>query len=185
MDNNRISAAHILRLYLWELLKREELLSEISYGTGKINPVIPIEDEPKVAGSGKSYVIYGWAENQAGDLREIRNGAFTVRVVAPTFSDVGEITTTISRAFELQDESAAHVNAWSSDFPGGAFIGIRFTFLDVTFVQSPEAPETEGGPASAVLNIQYRYITRQSAIAYVNGEWSNRLEDGSYEPIGP
>lgn len=165
--SNRVQPASILRLYIWELLQAHELLSKIQVqtpsGPADILPVIPIEDEPKVANSGKTYIIYGFGENQGGNLNEIKNGAFSIRVVSDSTTEIGEITTTISRAFEDEDKSAANVNAWSSIAMNGVLIGIRFTWLNVSFISSPEPPDTEGGKGYGIMNISYRYISKQKS----------------------
>ena len=168
--SNRIQAANILRLYVWELLLAHGLLDKITVQTeaGAVNllPVIPIEDEPKVANSGKTYIIYGYGENLAGDLNVVKNGAFSLRIVSDSTTEIGEITTTISRALDDEDVSAQNVNSWSNEYMNGVFVGIRFTTLNVSYVSSPEPPDTEGGRGYGIMNVSYRYITHQKAKRY-------------------
>lgn len=161
---NTILAPHILRLYTWELLSQNMNLPTIKGKDGDdLIPIVPITDEPDLADSGKSYIIYGFAENQGAGLEQIRNGAFTLRIIAKTFAELGEITTTIARGFENRDRSAAAVNQWSSQFGSPAFplVGIRFTSLECGYIEGPEPTETEGGPVECVMNIGYQYVTHQ------------------------
>lgn len=167
--DNKITPSHILRLYTWQLLSNN---TDIESVDGMI-PIVPISDEPKLVNSGKLYIVYGYAEMPEGNLNEVRDGTFSMRITSPTFAQLGEVTTTISRAFENQDMSAANVNLWSSDYQDGILIGIRFTDLQVSYIEQAEPRETEGGPISAVMNIHYCYVTHQTVKTYQpNGLWA-------------
>lgn len=176
--NNKILPAHILRLYIWDLLKANNTAGLVPVN-GHL-PIIPIEDEPLLSDAAKTYMIYGYAENNPeSGLREIRRGIFSLRVVAHgqnAFAQLGEITTTISRALDRGDASAENVNIWSSNFVVGSdkpFVGIRFTSVDVIYTEGGDAPETEGGPVPGIINIAYRYVTHQNVILPATGGlWS-------------
>lgn len=157
MVDIKIIPPHILRLYAWEVLELNDALSMID----DYIPVIPIEDEPKLADSGKSYIIYGWAEHPDPNY-EIRRGTFSMRVIGRTFGELGHIINILTRAFEAGDQSAEHVNLWSSSFNDNQLVGIRFTNLDIGYVEGGSAPEQEGGPSEGLVNVSYRYITHQT-----------------------
>lgn len=170
MITNKILPSHILRLYVWEVLKQEGAMQEVN---GLI-PILPVEDEPKVADSQMAYAIYGYSENDA-PFEQIREGVFSLRVIAPKFAQLGHIINTVARAFESSDISTEAVNRYSSKFPNGALEGIRFTRTKTTYIEGGEAGESEGGPMDGVVNITYRYINRLE-IPVVNsakgGLWS-------------
>lgn len=151
--DNKILPAHILRLFVWELLKLNAGLEPVN---GLI-PLVPIEDEPTLAESGEPYLIYGYAEMEA-ERRDInRRGVLSFRIVAPTSAQLGQISNVISSAFESRDVATEAVNRWSST--NDQLVGIRFTSLKTTYVERGEAAESEGGPVDTVVNIGYEYIT--------------------------
>jgi hypothetical protein len=164
MITKKIIPAHILRLYIWELLIQEINMQKVAGkdpltgATFSLVPIIPVEDEPKIADSDKPYAIYGYAENESRNLEQIKEGVFSLRVIAPTFSELTHIINTVALAFESSDISTEAVNRYSSKYTGEALLGLRFTYTKATYVEGGEAAETEGGPMDGVVNITYRYI---------------------------
>jgi len=192
--SNRIIPAHILRLYIWDLFKNNTGLQEVN----GLVPIVPIEDEPKLEQSGQTYFVYGFAESQSGPFQEIKRGIFSLRYSTQNFSTVGEITTTISRAFENSDHASKQVNLWSSNYGGDSvtdplrgsadnpFIGIRFTSLEVTYTEGGEPPDSEGAPIEGIINIGYNYISLQTVkqfrpagtrIRNINGTYTTTTQD--------
>lgn len=167
--NNKIQPAHILRVYTLNLLRQSINMENIN----GYEPIVAVSDEPRISDSGKTYIVYGYSDVEGTRVSEIRRGTISFRVISSSFAEVGEITTTISRAFDLEDESARNVNEWSSRYPNGVFNGIRFCSIKSSYVDSPEPPETEGGPVEGVIMISYSYITKQESKQYdpVTNTW--------------
>jgi hypothetical protein len=159
MINNKIVPAHILRAYIWEVLKQTPQDGGVSMTEiNTLNPILPIEDEPKVAGENKPYAIYGYAENNAYPLDQIREGVFSLRVMSPDFGTLTQIINTVGVAFESADIATEAVNRFSAQHMNGVFVGMRFTFLKTSYIEGGEAAQTEGGPVDGVVNITYKYI---------------------------
>lgn len=158
MITNKIIPAYIIRLFLWEVLSLNEALSKIDTPNGQLIPILPVEDEPRVADSKKAYIIYGYAESEAQRIEQERRGIFSARIWAPTFAQLVEITNLIASTFESSDFATEAVNRYSSNYAGGALVGIRFTHLKTTYIEGGEAAETEGGPVDGVVNISYNYV---------------------------
>jgi hypothetical protein len=150
----KILPAHIIRLYAWDVLQANTDLQPIN---GYI-PVIALDDEPRVADAQKTYVIYGYSDNNDPRSYEIRRGVVAFNVKARSFSELGQITNALSRAFENCDISAAQVNAWSSLFPDNPFHGIRFTTLETIYVEGGFPEKSEGGPLHGLVNVSYEVI---------------------------
>lgn len=168
MIKNEYIAPHILKLYVWELLK-----ANIGWTTvNGLTRIVPSEDEPKLADTGSSYIIYGWSETMTTNLAEHRRGVFSMRIIAKTSDEVTEILNTISVAFQDENASAESVNWFSTNFPVD-LEGIRFTNLSPTYIESAGPPTTEGGRQEGVISIAYRYVTNQDVKTYqnVNGQW--------------
>lgn len=172
MIKNEYVPAHILRLYTWELLRQNLGWSPIPYGSGSLIPVIPSEDEPKIAESGRPYIIYGWTENLSGGLVEHRRGVFSMRIIAKTSDEVTKIINTIALAFQEGDISASSINWYSTNFTAD-LEGIRFTSTDITYIESAGPPDAENSPQEGIISVAYRYITSQKVKTYQsNGQWA-------------
>ena len=106
-------------------------------------------------------------------MNEIKNGAFGLRIVSDSTTEIGEITTTISQSLDKEDRSAYNINAWSTQYMNGALQGIRMTWTNVSYISSPEPPDTEGGKGYGIMSISYRAVTHQKAKVFdpAAGEW--------------
>lgn len=153
MISEKIVPAHVLRLFVWEVLKINSNLETVN----DLVPIVPLEDEPVLADTGKPYIIYGYAEMDARKSDLNRRGVLSLRIVAPTTAELTSISNILASVFEDRDRATEAVNRWSSTMP--ALIGIRFTETRVTFVERGEPAESEGGPVNTVVNISYEYIT--------------------------
>lgn len=161
--------AHIIRLYVWELLQDNAGLTEVN---GLI-PILPFEEEPKVVNSGKTYLVYGYADNESNRIEQIRRGAVSFRVVTTSSNELAKILNIMSTAFESRDVITESVNLWSSAFPGGAFLGVRFTELYTSYVEGGEPADTEAGPVDGVINISYLYVRENNlSIPGSGGLWT-------------
>lgn len=168
--DTKIVPAYLLRLYVWGLLQNNLGWTQVG---GRI-PVIPLGEEPQISDTGKNYVVYGWAEQSAlPTLKQIKRGTFSLRIVANTISELSEIINTITLAFQDCDEAVENVNRWSSDFANDQFVGIRFTYLEASYVDGGNPEITEGGTVEGLVSIEYNYITQQKVKLYAsNGTWA-------------
>ncbi len=174
MVNNKITPAHVLRLYIWELMKDNLDWKPVN----DYIPIVPVEDEPMLEGSGKAYIVYGYAENNTESDYEIRRGSISLRIVASSFGEIGSIVSTISRALENEDRSAENVNLWSTSALNGQLRGIRLTTIDSIFVETGEPPEKEGDTIDCIMTISFKYISRQTVILPVDGGlWAGTFEE--------
>lgn len=165
--DNKILAVYILNNYIWNILQQNN--APISLVNGAI-PIVPVLDAPQLAEEGRPYIIYGYAEQFTTGMPEVRTGTLSLRITAGTYSELGEIMTTIARTFEELDVSASHVNEWSSN--NQSFVGIRFTSVSTTYVSADTAPDAEGGMYDGTVNITYRYVSHQQVKQYSNGTWA-------------
>lgn len=154
MISDQIVPAHILRLYVWQILLEAEALALIN---GKV-PLIPLEDEPELSDAGKNYIIYGYSENEIANVEYMRQGVCAFRVIAQNSNDLSKITSIISRAFESQDIATEAVNIFSTAY-GSALEGLRFTAVKTLYVESANPAASESGPVDGAVTLAYRYIT--------------------------
>jgi hypothetical protein len=171
-----ILPAEILRLYTWNLLSNNTALSTITVptdtGTVDLIPIVPINDEPKLRDSGKTYLIYGFIE-QEPRMSLHHRGSISYRIVAPKFANLTEIISVLVSGFEIEDQAAANINLWtSSSINNGLFIGVRFTSCCVTYVEAADAQDAEGGPIEGLVNIRFDYVADKPVKTFApNGTW--------------
>src|SRR5689334_11734500 len=111
MISNKILAAHIIRLYVADLLMEQA-------GVEKINglvPVVSVDDEPELSDSNMPYAIYGYAENETR-VEQIREGVFSLRIIAPTFAQLGRMSNVVALGFESTDIATESLNLFSTTF---------------------------------------------------------------------
>lgn len=150
---SKILPAHIIRLYAWDVLYNNTSMTLIN---GAV-PIIPLEDEPQISDAQETYIIYGYSESNDPRLYEKRRGVVAFRIKARTFGELGQITNSLSRAFENCDISAAQINAWKAAYTGNIFKDIRFTSLETIYVEGGVADD-EGGPLHGIVNVSYEAI---------------------------
>jgi hypothetical protein len=150
--SDKIIPAHVLRLYAWEVLQVNGVLETID----GLVPIIPLEDEPQIADAEKTYIIYGYSENNDARIPEMRRGSLVFRIKARTFHELGPITNALTRAFEGLDIPASRINMWKSkDEYADAFKNINFKTTDAIYVEGGYPEDVEGGPLIGALHITY------------------------------
>lgn len=171
MPDNKIVPAHVIRGYLWEILQEYAGMKKVN----NLIPIVPFQDEPDLADSGKSYLIYGYADQSVEKSTVFRRGVFSVRIEASDINEATKIANITSRAFEDRDVATEAVNHWSGTAANGAFVGIRFTDIVTTFSEAGDPAESEGGPVSRLVSISYECILGDGPPlldSYTSGLWS-------------
>lgn len=161
-----ITPAHIIRGYIWDLVKANTSMTEIN----GIVPVLPVQDEALVTTTGKPYMIYAYVEDPNTSLREIGGGLFVIRALSNSYSELSDIVTVIIRGFEMEDDSAANINLWSSD--NTDYDGVRFIRTFIQYADGGIPTTEEGGKIEAVINIRFEYVTRNNVKIYDGTDWT-------------
>lgn len=160
MLNKKILPAHMLAGYVWELWKANANVGNITGKEGKVLArIAPVSDEPDLRDSGETYILYGFAENEQGNLSVHHTGTFAMRIIAKNFAEMSTLIRILQGAFEVEDWAAQNVNTWTFRRPG--FDGIRFTSICVSYVEAADASTTEGGNMEGALNLRYRYVIEE------------------------
>lgn len=143
----------MLNLYIWELLKKNTSMTTADYG-GKI-PIVPADD-PDMQATGKAYLVYGWSEDPAGPNGAVRGGTLVYAIYSSSVSDINKIMNIIVTAL-AEDDTARRINKWSSNYSGGALIGITFTDARIAFGEGASPADQEGGREVATLTMKYEF----------------------------
>lgn len=170
MQTSKIPAAFVLRNYVWKLLDTNTNLELINTQVNSkpvvLIPVAPLSDEPLLANSKKTYVIFGWIENEPNDGYH-RVGTISFRIIGQTLAELLEIANVLYDTFEFEDWAAYDINRWSSAQPAFARDGnggIRFTSVCSSYMEIGDPESIEGGPVEGVVNLRYMYIREHSPI---------------------
>lgn len=146
-------APFLLNNYIWKVLKLNTDMDEGDYGG--LTPIVPLSEEPELTEFDKPYIVYGFAENPTSDLPAKKRGNMSFIIYCTNFRELSTITNVIATTFDRADESARDVNRYTSTIP--QFVGLRFGYIEVSFVEGGSPEETEGGRQSAAVNIRYEY----------------------------
>lgn len=150
---SEVIAPYVLRNYIWQVLKANTDMTESDYD-GK-EPIVPLGEAPELTEFDKPYIVYGFSETPTADLYVQQRGNMAFIVYSTNFRTLSNITNIIARTFERGDESARRVNEYTSTIP--AFAGLRFGFIEVSYVEGGSPEESEGGRESAAVNIHYEF----------------------------
>src|SRR5688500_4738429 len=94
ITNKVINAPHILRMFVWRVVDANTHMDLVPvYVNGKtvnLIPVAPLSDEPLLANADKTYIIYGFVENEAA-FGPHRTGTISLRVIAQTYHNLTEV----------------------------------------------------------------------------------------------
>lgn len=165
-----IAAPHILRLYVWELLKNNSALAEID---GKIP--FSSEDDKIFAQSGKPYIIYGYNETTPRESSYMVDGNFAMRLITRDSATAVKISNIIAGALEFGDVAAANINLYSTAKSDSKIDlrGCRFTHARAGYHNIGDEPaQDEGGRMESIVMIEYKYIREHEVKTFDGVSWS-------------
>lgn len=171
MLSDKIVPAHIIAGYVWDAWQANSGVDSITLPDGKtLARLAPLQDEPMLADSGETYMIYGFSESEEGNLPQLRTGIVSFRIIGREFSELTQAVRLLTDLFEVGDDAAHSVNLWSS--MKAPMIGIRFTTISASYVESADAATTEGGRMETMVNLRYRYVINSSVKKWNGTTWN-------------
>jgi hypothetical protein len=160
-----LSPVYLLRSYAWAVLKANmpETWDETKYGG--MTPIVPLSEEPELDEFDGPHIVYGYSLDSTGSLHARKSGSMTFAVYDQNFRRLTETLTNLQTAFERQDETAKDVNRYTTARP--QFIGLRFGYIFIGFVEGGTPEETEGARQSALINIRFEYYVDYDVVTAV------------------
>lgn len=158
-----LSPVYLLLSYAWAVLKTNTDMDESDYG-GLI-PIVPIAEIEELSPYDKPHLVYGYSLDSTGDLYARRTGSMSFAVYSTRFREITEILDILGEAFGRLDDSARDVNNFTTRHP--QFLGIRFGYIEVGYVEGGTPEDTEGGRMSGLLNIRFDYFVDYNIITNV------------------
>lgn len=150
-----LNPVYLLRSYAWRVL---EVNMPETWNTelyGGMTPIVPVAEEPELDEFDGPHIVYGYTLDTTNALYIRKSGSLTFAVYDNNFRRLTETLNVLQAAFERQDESARDVNNYTSAFE--SFIGIRFGYIFIGFIEGGTPEEAEGGRQSALINIRFEY----------------------------
>lgn len=167
-----MSPIYALRLYVWEVLKRNDnTVWDLSKYGGMI-PIVPLGEKPELDQYTGPTIVYGYALSQMNDLPAIKTGSMTFALYDQNFRRLTKTMNILQTALERKDETARDVNKFTSQYSPRndgniPFAGLSFGYISMGYTEGGLPEETEGGRQSAALNIQFQYFVDYSVITDV------------------
>jgi len=149
--------AIMLRDYAWQVLKLNmpDVWNESEYG-GMV-PVVAAAEEPDLSQYTGPIIIYGYALSGTGLISDLNNGSITFAIYDTDNRRLNKTLMILKAAFERHDESARYVNNHTTA-KAGSWIGLRFTNINIGFVEGGSPETTEAGRQSGLINIRFSYV---------------------------
>lgn len=169
MTDTVVTPAYLIRSYAWQLLKNNmpDVWDEAKYGG--IIPIVPLAEEPELDEYDGPHIVYGYAIDPTGDLHARKGGSVTFAIYDQNFRRLTKTLNILQAAFERQDEAARDVNEYTSTIP--AFIGTRFGYIRLGFVEGGSPEEVEGGRQSALVNVNFEFYVDYDVKTSIS-EWT-------------
>lgn len=161
MIDTVINPAYLLRAFIWEALKNNTDMDESDYGG--LVPIVPVAEEPELTEYTKPYIVYGYALENSGDRPFAGRGSLTMAVYETNFKQLTDIMDVFYATFE-REEITQEVNHWTSSKP--AFLGMRFGFIRMNFLEGGTPEDTEGGRQSALVSLSFEYYADYNIKTY-------------------
>lgn len=173
-----MSASHVVRLYLWELLTHN-MPDTWSLGEGQglsDMPIIPTQEQPEEQTSGRPYIVYTYDYMTTTDLWQLQSETVYFRIISQSAATVAATTKLMMRAFNRMDESAQDINRWIHSptglgkykIPGDENAqyntwmdearNFQFKFTRVSGVTGAQPAASEAGRMDSIVSIEMRYV---------------------------
>lgn len=162
-----INAAYLLVDYAWAVLNANDSKTWSRENYGSLVPIVPLAEERELSEYNGPHIVYGYAEDATGTFYAMKSGSLSLAVYDDSFRRLTRTMNILNTAFERHDESARDVNSFTTDYLEGAYLGIRFGSINVSFVDGGSPEEEEGGRQSAIINIRYSYFVDYDVITSV------------------
>lgn len=177
-----VNPAYLIRSYAWAVLRANDSTTWDTAKYGGLVPIVPVSEEPDLDEFSGPHIVYGYALDATGDLYARKSGSVTFAVYDQNFRRLTKTLTILQAAFERQDESARDINNYTTRVggaptstgnppvwknPTGAFLGLRFGYTRIGFIEGGTPEETEGGRQSALINIVFEYYVDYDVVTAV------------------
>lgn len=156
MSDPTVAPAFLLTDYAWKLLQANmgETWSPDKYGG--MRPIVPLAEEPELSQFSGPHIIYGYAQGTSGNMYMERAGTITFTIRDTSSRRMAKTLNILQTGFGRLDDSARDINAYTSTKE--PFLGIRFGTVRVSYLQSEDPEEAEGGRQTAVLAVSFTFF---------------------------
>lgn len=156
--NYKITAAHVLRKYLWSRLSSELGWDTANYGG--LTPITTSEQQPEFNNNSidAPYIVYGFMDGPPGQVLDLQQQTVAFSIFSSKNDDIVEAINLINADLRRFDESANAINDFiQASSLSNTFKEFDFKSVMVTGSRSPEPITQEGGRRDGYITIQILY----------------------------
>lgn len=182
-----VAASHVVRLYLWDMMR--EHMGDIwkPIGTNKIVPIVAAQEQPELQSSENPYIVYAYDYGITDDLWQLQNETMALTVFTQSPGRLAATTKLCMRLFNRRDESARDINAWMRRNPDSERPSLEkyrtgkpqyddwldefrnFKFLTMrSYATGVQPAPGEGRRVDGTIMVEMTYVERNSDDLYSN-----------------
>ena len=185
-----VSATHIIRLYLWDMMQRfmSDTWVKIDTGQGLKIPIIPVQEQPEAQTSDRPYIVYTYDMLSTGDLfqHQIEQAMFSI--YSQSSAVVSATTKLMVRLFNKYDITAREINQWLHTEAGvygksleqqktgnpdydtwiDELRNFKFTTVNVAGVAGQQPSPGEAGRLDSLITIELNFVERDTSLDTTN-----------------
>jgi len=177
-DYLSMTGSAIVRLYLWDMLRRY-MPETWKPGSGMLTiPIIPAQDQPETQTGLGPYIVYDGSFSPTDDLYQIETERMTLRIFS---EDTDVLTSTVKlcrRLFDRKDDSAFELNRWLDREDGlGQYAmkdqryntwmeearNVKFLTTSVVGTEGAAPAETQEGRLDTLVFLDLTYVEHEWA----------------------
>jgi hypothetical protein len=164
MTNYNSQPSADIRKYIWDNIKKADILDENNYYADGIQdallPIIPAQQVPEFNNllPGKTYMIYDFEVKAVPVQWWMTDESFTITAISQNYEVLNQINSLLQDLFRRYDESAVDLNNYLS---GDTDFIYHHIMIDSIF--SPEPFGTEGDYQMASVTFSYNYSRKTGA----------------------
>jgi len=160
MTKHDLNGVHVLNKYIWDELKKANLLRDSDYNG--LVPIIPTQQVPVFndMAAGKPFIVYTYLVASYDVDLWANVEQVTYRIYSDDERKLRQISNFLIDLCRRFDWSAADVNNWIDGFPtlDGDEKKFEFKYVQVVGSTSPEPFAQEGGRQNASVTVRMAFI---------------------------
>lgn len=166
-----VSASHIVRLYLWDMMQdyMPDTWGMIDTGTGRKIPILPVQEQPEQQTSNRPYIVYTYDVLPTSDVWQYQTESMYLVIFSQSSAVISSTTKLMTRLFNKYDVTAREINKWVQGpeiekyFEGAKewldeYRNYRFKTVRVAGVAGQQPTPQEAGRVDSAITLELTYV---------------------------
>lgn len=166
MTNIDVAPAHVIRQYVWALLRSADFATWTEAKYGGLVPIVPLNEEPELDEFDGPRIVYEYTHRNTGTAHYRGLGNMTLAIRDNDFRRLGRTMNTLETALGRLDESARDLNDFIDRMKTDKNVvyGISFGYVEIGFSQSGTPEREEGGRMVGIVDLNFDYFVEYNSI---------------------